>query len=212
LIALLDADDYYLPAKLAADLAAFDADPGSVWVVRATRWAYEGLPGHDWTERQGLPTDRSYDPPHFLIHTVLRERGDVPSPAGSSCEKDVVEAVGGFEESFRLYEDQALWVKLILAGRTRVGSGCDAIYRQHPTSTSALAVASGDYHPSRPHPARRAFLQWLRKYAASHGVAPYLLREIDRAEAECIDGRIRAIRQRLRRLRRYVFSGPRWPS
>lgn len=204
LIALLDADDLYRPGKLAADLAGFEADPGAVWVVRASRWIYEGMPGRDWTERPGLWTGRSYEPPRLLRRMILQGIGDVPSTCGVMMRRDVVQAVGGFEERFRLYEDQALWAKLMIAGRTHVGAGCDALYRQHPGSTSAAAVAAGDYHPTRPHAARRAFLEWLGDYAAGEGAGPDLIGAIARARSEAEGRPPGPITRRWRRLRRHL--------
>ncbi|WP_051521246.1 glycosyltransferase family 2 protein [Rubellimicrobium mesophilum] len=208
LIALLDADDTYLPEKLAHDLATLAADPGVAWLYRSTRWVHDGALGRDWTERPGVRTDRSYDPPHLLIRVILRERGDVPSTCGVLMRKTAVEAVGGFEERFRLYEDQTLWAKLMLNGRTRVGTGSDALYRQHPLSTSAAAIASGDYHPTRPHAARRAFLDWLQDYVQDHGADPRLLQALAAAKADCDGGALTAVRRRLRRLSRYVPAMP----
>ena len=69
-----------------------------------------------------------------------------------------------------MYEDQAFLVKIFLNYAVFVTEECLDLYRQHPNSCCAQAIARGDYHPARPHPARRVFLNWMAKYLASEGV------------------------------------------
>ena len=61
-------------------------------------------------------------------------------------------------------EDQAFLVKIFLKHAVFVTDECLDLYRQHPDSCCAQAIARGDYHPARPHPARRVFLNWMAKY------------------------------------------------
>ena len=143
-VAFLDSDDLYEPGKLAHDAAALDADGEAAWVYGATRWFYEGERRRDYVERLGLRLNRRYLPPELLNRIILEERGDIPCTCGVMIRRSALEVVGGFEEQFALYEDQSLWVKLLLRYPVRVLSGCNARYRQHPASTSSAAVSSGD--------------------------------------------------------------------
>lgn len=204
LVACLDADDLYLPGKLANDLKALEADPSVGWVYGATRWFFENGAGRDWTERPGVPADRTYPPPTLLIRVLLRDRGDVPCTCGVLMRRELVERLGGFEERFPLYEDQALWAKLLLACSVRVRSGVDALYRQHPGSTSQAGTQRGEYDQKRPHPARLTFLTWLRAYCVDHAAPSEVIAALDRSLAECAGGFLMNLSRTARRLTRYV--------
>lgn len=188
-VAFLDSDDLYEPAKVAQDVAALDGDPQSAWVYGATRWFHEGGHRRDYHERLGVRLDRRYPPPAILNRIILEERGDIPCTCGVMIRKSALDEVGGFEECFALYEDQSLWVKLLLAYPVRVASGCNAAYRQHSASTSSTAVASGAYSQSGAHPARTAFLSWIGDYAAEHDAPPSVFLSLRRAK-DANDGRI----------------------
>lgn len=188
-VAFLDSDDLYEPGKLAHDAAALDADGEAAWVYGATRWFYEDARTRDYVERLGLRLDRRYLPPELLNRIILEERGDIPCTCGVMIRRSALDAVGGFEEQFVLYEDQSLWVKLLLRYPVRVLSGCNALYRQHPASTSSAAVSSGDYSQSAGHPARDAFLTWVAHHAAEHDAPPAVFRSLGRAKG-ANDGRL----------------------
>jgi cellulose synthase/poly-beta-1,6-N-acetylglucosamine synthase-like glycosyltransferase len=205
LIAFLDADDLYMPEKLACDIAALEADPKAAWVYGATRWFYQDGQKRDYIERLGVALDRRYEPPAILARIILDERGDIPCTCAVMIRKEALEAVGGFEERFALYEDQSLWVKLLLTYPVRILSGCHAAYRQHADSTSTAATATGDYDRNSPHPARDAFLQWVGEYADAHH-APA---SVNRALATALtanDGRlVTRMARKLRRMNRYLY-------
>jgi len=203
-VAFLDADDLFAPDKLEHEVAALDADPAADWVYGATRWFHADGSRADRIERLGTPRDRRYDPPELLIRILLGERGDVPCTCGVMIRREPLEALGGFEESLSLYEDQALWAKLMLTRRVRVLSGCRAAYRQHAGSTSALATASGSYNQKGPHSARRVFLEWLEAHVAGGGGDPRVLGAIQTAIRLNERGPLNTIRRRIRRLSRYL--------
>jgi hypothetical protein len=80
---------------------------------------------------------------------------------------EVLLRLGGFDESIQdLYEDQVLISKLALGCRIRVDLNCGEKYRQHAGSSSSQAVRDKTYHPWRPNPGRRAYLEWLGRYVA----------------------------------------------
>ena len=204
-VAFLDSDDLYEPGKLAHDAAALDADGEAAWVYGATRWFYEGERRRDYVERLGLRLNRRYLPPELLNRIILEERGDIPCTCGVMIRRSALEVVGGFEEQFALYEDQSLWVKLLLRYPVRVLSGCNARYRQHPASTSSAAVSSGDYSQSAGHPARDAFLNWVAHHAAEHDAPPSVFRSLGWAKG-ANDGRLLPrILRRVRIMNRFFY-------
>src|SRR5262249_11900697 len=56
-----------------------------------------------------------------------------------------------------------------------VESGCWDRYRQHSESSCYVAIASGEYHPSRPNPARHAYLNWLKDYLEANEITDQAL-------------------------------------
>ena len=68
------------------------------------------------TGRRGMRREagRVHQPPELLNRVLLLQRGHVPCTCGMLIRRRALEVTGGFEESFHLYEDQTLWVKLLL--------------------------------------------------------------------------------------------------
>ena len=186
-LAFLDADDVFLPHKLAHQIDLLARHPEAVMVYGSTQyWASwetgKLLLRRDKPGKLGVKTGRSYLPPDLLV-AWLRAPGIVPCICGLLARTEVVRATGAFDEQFRdLYEDQVFLVKLLMAGAVYVEAGCGERYRQHAGSSSALAVAAGQYHPRRSNPARLKFLQWLQRYLGERGyLSAELQRAVDRA-------------------------------
>jgi glycosyltransferase involved in cell wall biosynthesis len=171
-LAFLDADDVYLPGKLARQVPIAQAHPGTALVYGPTRY------WHSWADTSrrdvvpplGLAAGTVHEPP-TVVTAFLRDGGIVPCTCGLLARLDVVRRLGAFEPCVEhLFEDQVLIAKLCLASGVYVDDQCCDLYRQHPGSTSARAVQDGRYHPTRPNPARLAYLSWLERYAAGAGV------------------------------------------
>ena len=171
-IAFLDADDVWLPNKLHDQVAALEAHPEAGMVYGPTDL-------YSWTNKReirdrdvegniGVAPDSLIEPPG-LLKLSLRDGGaTMPGICSVLVRSEVVEGVGRFETSFRgSYQDQAFLVKVFLKHAVFVTNDCLDLYRQHPNSCCAQAIVRGDYHPRRPHPARRTFLDWMAEYLSS---------------------------------------------
>jgi glycosyltransferase involved in cell wall biosynthesis len=186
-LTFLDADDVFLPHKLAHQRDLLARHPEVVMVYGTTEYWRSWETGK-WLRRRdkvgklGVKAEQAYLPPDLLI-AWLRAPGIVPCICGLLARTDVVRASGAFDDNIHdLYEDQVFLVKMLMAGAVYVQAGCGERYRQHVASSSALAVAAGRYHPRRSNPARLKYLQWLKQYLLERGcLAGELQCALDRA-------------------------------
>lgn len=180
-VAFLDADDVWLPERLAEHLAILRADPRLGMVYGPTLYWYNwpGAPRPpaqrpvraDRAGELALPPGRSVAPPAALIVFLETHGGALPGICSLLARRAAVAAVGGFEEGFRgLYEDQVFLSKMCLHVPVYVHDRVLDKYRQHAGSHCALAMATGDYHPSAPHPGRERYLRWLEGYLREQDV------------------------------------------
>ncbi len=175
-VALLDADDVFLPQKLSEQIALLRRTPEASMVYGPTQYWY-GWTGaakdrrRDRTTPLGLAPGTLCHPPHLLTH-FLRTPGAVPCTCGILARRKAVVDCGAFEEtSQHVYEDQVFFSKLCLQGPVLVDAGCWSRYRQHAASTCHTAIRDGEYHPYLPNPAREAYLDWLGRYLRDLDVA-----------------------------------------
>ena len=164
-LAFLDADDVYLPAKLEEQVPLLDRQRDAEVLYAATEYwhSWTGDPAdapRDWTWRKfGVPTDTIIEAPRMLI-TFLRDGGTVPCMGSVLVRRRAVEAVGGWEESFRrICTDQVFHAKLCLRFPVLVHDECWDRYRQHRASSCRLVAAAGQSDR-----AFETYLTWLEAY------------------------------------------------
>jgi glycosyltransferase involved in cell wall biosynthesis len=104
-VAFLDADDWWLPAKLARQVALLDERPEIGFCSTATRVVTEGgAPAGDW------PCGSDGGP---LLETLfVRSAAVSGSTSGVLARRDLLLAAGGFDEALRGFEDPDLWIRL----------------------------------------------------------------------------------------------------
>lgn len=201
-IALLDADDVWLPDHLEQQLAALRRHPSAGWIYGPTEewFSWSGAPedvGRDAVPALGVPRERPLAAPGPLAHWVRRA---APTPCTCSVvlRREAVQAVGGFEADFRgMYDDQVLYAKLCLSGSVVAGEACTSRYRRHPDSCYSTAKATG-----RATADRVAYLDWLGRYLAERRAADGELRRLVDRERQAAEGSSGTLIGRLRRLRR----------
>jgi glycosyltransferase involved in cell wall biosynthesis len=183
LIGFLDADDVWLPDKIAEQVAVLDAHPAAGMVYGRTQMWYSwdaNAARSDYFYDLGVAPDRLY-PPLRLLPRLLENRVQSPTTCNALMRREAFEEAGGFETPFSaLYEDQVFFAKLYLRSATYVSSRFWARYRRHEANEP-----HGRFSYARYYRERRAFLEWLAGHVADvpvdEDVAAVLTSELRRA-------------------------------
>lgn len=179
-VAFLDADDVWFPDKLARQTAILESEPEAAMVCGPSQFWYS------WT---GRPEDAARDyvkdlrispaglvqPPALLISSLTRGTF-VANPSTIMIRREVLERIGGFEESFigavQTFEDDAFLAKLQLRESVFVATECWSRYRRHENSLLSIMTNTG-----KTSAARHFYLTWLEQYLAQQRVDADEIRE-----------------------------------
>ena len=152
-VATLDADDEYLPGRLAALEAAALARPDLDILATDVLFETDGRSAGRFNEQTPFPADGQ--------RSAVLDRCFVAVPA---VRRTRLLAIGGFDESLRTSEDWDLLIRLVLAGAA-AGLVDEPLYRYRLRPDSLTADrgrgaakpgprARSAAFPSRPHPRR----------------------------------------------------------
>ena len=175
LIALLDADDAWLPVKLARQVAILGDHPDAGMVFGRTLYWYgwTGRPediGRDFSPRYAVESGTLVEPPTLLLRSYPLGHGKAPCPSDFMFRAEVIERTGSFEDSYigplQMYEDQAFLAKIYLKEKVYVSGELWDRYRQHPESCVSTVQQAGKYDAVRLH-----FLDWLEGYLGREQVS-----------------------------------------
>ncbi len=159
-LAFLDADDVWLPSKLADHVALLDAHPEVGMVCGATVYWRSWSNGQDDVVPTGHQQDVVICPPDAAL--ALFPLGTAP-PASMSdivLRTTVVRRVGGLEDRFTgHYESRVFLSKVFLSTPVYFCSAVSNKYRQHPASCVQTAIREGKHLQNRLN-----FLEWLEQY------------------------------------------------
>jgi glycosyltransferase involved in cell wall biosynthesis len=169
-VAFLDADDVWLPHKLAEQVDLLQRHPRAMMIYGRTEiWhSWTGLPedsGRDFTYDLGVPADSLIEPPRLLI-LLLQNEAQTPTTCNVMIRRELFEQTGGFVEAFGgLFEDQAFFAKACLKAPVYVAGTRWARYRQHPESCCARAASDGtDFRD------RYRLLRWIEQFLTREAV------------------------------------------
>ena len=184
-VAFLDADDVWLPTKLARQTAILDSEPEAAMVCGPSLFWY------GWT---GRPEDAARDyvkdlritpaglvrPPTLLISSLTRGTF-VANPSTILIRREALGRTGGFEESFlgavQTFEDDAFLAKLQLRETVFVATECWNKYRRHENSLLSIMTNTG-----KTREAKLFYLRWLQRYLDRQGVdGPEIRAAMERA-------------------------------
>src|SRR5687768_2433038 len=170
-IAFLDADDYWLPDRLKTHVGILDLHPTVGMLYGTAKYWYSWTGRLEDRERDFVPELRArrdilFEPP-LILRLLLDGKAEVPCTCSILVRREVVQKIGGFEESFRgMYEDQVFYAKVCLLATVMATGDCLAWYRQHPKSNLSTAISSGQTHVLHYN-----FLKWLENYCLERKVS-----------------------------------------
>ncbi len=136
-VALLDADDLWMPGYLEAMGRALDRSPDAGFAY-TDAWWLDAASGRFYrrtiSEYMGAPTSPPADPQEFL--RLLMRRNWLFGL--TTMRRSVLERVGGVDESLRGSEDYDLWIRILASGHGAVRvPGRLAVQRDRSSSLSA---------------------------------------------------------------------------
>lgn len=169
-ITYLDADDVWLPEKLANQLEIFNTHPDTTVLLEASRYWYSWeLPErHDVVIEVGATQDKLYFPPALMLTLYPLGKGAAPCPSGMMVRRSVHERslfVAEFIGPTAVYEDQAFLAQLYLKENVFVSSQVNNLYRQRQTSQVYSVHNDGRYHQ-----VRHFYLEWFRNYLVKNKI------------------------------------------
>jgi len=165
-VAFIDADDVWLPSKLADHVALLDAHP-DVGMVCGSAIYWRSWSGGQGGQDNLVPTGHRQDvvihPPDATLACYPLGLAGAPCPSDIVLRTELVKRLGGFEEHFtgssQLYEDQGFLAKVYLSTPVWSCSSPLLKYRIHPDSCVATVTKAGKYDQVRLY-----FLEWFEKY------------------------------------------------
>ena len=169
LVAFLDADDVYLPERLARHVALLTRQPEADMVQsRYEIWYSWQQDGPRLDEDHIGPSIELYDQiiaPPICLALMLAVPAIAPGTCNVTLRREAVRVAGGFEESFRgLFEDQVFFARAYLTCTVLVVPDVLARYRRHAEACTRRLRGIEEVA------ARLAFLQWLDEHVQAAGV------------------------------------------
>lgn len=167
-VAFLDADDVWMPHKLARQVAIMESEPRAGMVYGVTHYwhSWTGTAddaARDYVGELGVPADRLFDPPELFRLAYPFGQATTAPPSNFFVRREALESVGNFEENFKgiyqLYDDQSLLIKMFLTWPIFASSEQWYKYRVHPESCMADAASGGHYDA-----VRAFFLKWFQSW------------------------------------------------
>lgn len=211
-IAILDADDVWLPHKLDRQVEILETYTEAVMVCGASEYwkSWTGKAKDAWQNyirKPDIQTHTVYESPRLVTLCYPLGGESAPCPSNILLRREIFETIGGFEEDFKgayqLFEDQAFLIKVYLNGPVFVSDECWDRYRLHGDSCMAKVA-------NQVHTVRLFFLNWLTDYLTKQDIKdPEIWQALDKAfwpyRHPVLHGLINPVKILLGRLKLYAM-------
>lgn len=181
-LAFLDADDAFLPDRLAPHIDILESHPDiAMTFSRHQLWfSWQKVSARvDVVPESGFTPGRVLAPPSVLLALLETSGRGSPGICTLTVRRAAALAVGGFEAAFRgCYEDQVFIAKMLSRFPVWVLDRVDCRYRQHEASCTAVAARTGEVVAGRPNDLRERYFRWLVEYLEDNGLMRPDLRRI----------------------------------
>jgi len=159
-VAFLDADDIWLPEKLARQVEILECFPQAAMTFARVRYfSDDPQDAPEFDQPFGALREGVYSPPQLTLE-FLRDASVYPCPTAVLVRREALRAVGGFDPRFRkVRTDLVAWTKINTHFPVHADACVVARYRQHPASSVGQMTAAGDYLRYE-----LAFYDWLLRY------------------------------------------------
>jgi glycosyltransferase involved in cell wall biosynthesis len=139
-VALLDADDEWLPPKLEMQWSLITRHPGIAWVGANASFVIDGNAKHVKFPRR--TSERLSNEEQIEFFTAWAQ-GLPLQTTGMLIRRDVFDDVGRFDTDLRLAEDRNMWWRIAFRN-PRIGYRPEVLYRYHVDTPSSLTKGSRD--------------------------------------------------------------------
>ncbi len=162
-VALLDADDIWLPGKLARQVEALQRhSQAAMTFARVRYFSDDSQAAAEFDQPFGALREGVYVPPRLTLE-FLRDASVYPCPTAVLVRREALNVVGGFDPRFRrVRTDLVAWTKINTRFPVHADAQVVARYRQHAASAVAQMTAAGEYLRYE-----LAFYDWLLRYIES---------------------------------------------
>jgi SAM-dependent methyltransferase len=156
-VAFLDADDIWMPERLAHDVAVLDENPAVAAVLSNSLywWTDEDRPAE--VDAFNAPHNSVWPARSFFRSAWLRHESSVPCPSALTARTHLLRGLGGFDVTFPVAEDMKMIAELAFRHPVYVTDACNTEYRRTRGSLWSRAIQDG-----RDADSRRRFLTWMR--------------------------------------------------
>lgn len=167
LISFIDGDDYWFPEKLKNQVSNLQEHPEVAMVCSPAQLWYSWSnkledQQKDCVQEYPIETDEVVEAPRMFQLFLANEFFSI---CDVLVRKEIVDAVGGYDDAFRdMYEDQVFHTKICLRYPIFISMEAWYRYRRHPGSCTHQSLRSEDHAIKR-----TRFLEWLQGYLKETG-------------------------------------------
>ncbi|MDG2168610.1 MAG: glycosyltransferase [Opitutales bacterium] len=167
LISFIDGDDYWFPDKLKSQVSNLQEHPGIAMVCSPAQLWYSWTnkledQQKDFVQEYPIETNKVVKAPQMFQLFLANEFFSI---CDVLVRKEIVDAVGGYDDAFRdMYEDQVFHSKICLRYPIFISTEAWYRYRRHPGSCTHQSLRSEDHAIKR-----TRFLEWLQGYLKETG-------------------------------------------